>query len=315
MFEQTKPNLIPNKPFATLVLLSFCLHIFFIFQFKLSPDIQIKEEIFEVSLIEPEKPVPIAKRLPKSIKPSPKKLRKGKPNQFVTKANPKTSIQDTESSKSIFSPPQKPVIAIQSKLYKQGSDGTVSNVRISGKKLEIPGLGTENKETSSELTPLPKTVVSKRQTSDLTSKGSPSPEISNLDVNQVSKGDIKDDINPNIKDHVTNTNDPNKQDGIKGNGSDTEIPKGNSIKGDLSQRKVLYKPNHPQLNLDRDITIVMEVTVLPNGEVDQVIPIQKADPELEKLAIETLYQYRYEPLFGSKAVEKGRVNFTIKRKK
>ena len=79
-------------------------------------------------------------------------------------------------------------------------------------------------------------------------------------------------------------------------------------------RKVIYKPEPPELNLDRNITVILKFTVLPNGEVDQVFPFQKADPELERIAIELLHKYRFEPLFGSNLVQQGRIHFTIYRK-
>jgi len=86
---------------------------------------------------------------------------------------------------------------------------------------------------------------------------------------------------------------------------------GNMIEGELRQRKVIYKPEPPVINLERDVTVTLKFTVLPNGEVDQIFPYRKAEPKLERLAMQLLRQYRFEPLFESDKVQQGIIHLTI----
>jgi hypothetical protein len=85
------------------------------------------------------------------------------------------------------------------------------------------------------------------------------------------------------------------------------------IEGEVSRRKLIYQPEAPNLDIDKDLTISLKFSVLPSGVVDQIIPFKKADPDLEKLATELLLQYRFEPLFGEKDIQYGIIHFTIKR--
>jgi len=85
------------------------------------------------------------------------------------------------------------------------------------------------------------------------------------------------------------------------------------IEGEVSHRKLIYQPQTPNLDIDKDLTISLKFSVLPSGVVDQVIPFKKADPDLEKLAIGLLLQYRFQPLFGEKTIQYGIIHFSIKR--
>ena len=85
------------------------------------------------------------------------------------------------------------------------------------------------------------------------------------------------------------------------------------IEGEVSLRQLIYQPKIPNLDIDKDLTISLKFSVLPSGVVDQIIPFKKADPDLEKLAMGLLLQYRFEPLFGDKEIQYGIIHFTIKR--
>ena len=86
------------------------------------------------------------------------------------------------------------------------------------------------------------------------------------------------------------------------------------VKGEAGYRRVLHKPPLPILDWEKDVTIMLKFTVLPNGAVDHVFPYQKADAQLERIAIELLQQYRFEPLLDSNAIQEGTIRFTIRRK-
>lgn len=68
------------------------------------------------------------------------------------------------------------------------------------------------------------------------------------------------------------------------------------IKGPLSTRKILEKPNPPQVKVKSDVEIELMLYVLPNGVVERVVPSVKGDSELERIAIQYLTQWRFAPL-------------------
>jgi TonB family protein len=68
------------------------------------------------------------------------------------------------------------------------------------------------------------------------------------------------------------------------------------MKGSLSTRKILERPNLPQVKVKVEAEIELTLYVLPNGIVDRVIPSVKGDAELERVAVKYLKQWRFVPL-------------------
>jgi TonB family protein len=68
------------------------------------------------------------------------------------------------------------------------------------------------------------------------------------------------------------------------------------ITGDLASRKIIERPQLPQVKLKVEAEIELTVWVLPNGTVDRAIPSLRGDAELERIAIQYLKQWRFEPL-------------------
>jgi len=68
------------------------------------------------------------------------------------------------------------------------------------------------------------------------------------------------------------------------------------IKGPLATRKILERPNPPQVRLKVEAEIELTLYVLPSGIVDRVIPLVKGDADLERIAIQYLKQWRFVPL-------------------
>ena len=68
------------------------------------------------------------------------------------------------------------------------------------------------------------------------------------------------------------------------------------IKGSLASRKILERPNLPQVKVKVEAEIELTLCVLPNGAVDRVVPSVKGDSELERIAIRYLKQWRFAPL-------------------
>ena len=68
------------------------------------------------------------------------------------------------------------------------------------------------------------------------------------------------------------------------------------IKGSLARRKILERPDLPQVKVKVEAEIELTLWVLPTGTVDRVIPSVKGDSELERIAIRYLKQWRFVPL-------------------
>ena len=69
------------------------------------------------------------------------------------------------------------------------------------------------------------------------------------------------------------------------------------IKGPLVSRKILERPQPPQVRVRVEAEIELTVWVLPSGAVDRAIPSVKGDAELERTAIQYLRQWRFAPLY------------------
>lgn len=68
------------------------------------------------------------------------------------------------------------------------------------------------------------------------------------------------------------------------------------IKGLLVARKILEKPQPPQVKVKVEAEIELTLWVLPNGMVDRVLPSIKGDADLERIATQYLKQWRFTPL-------------------
>ena len=68
------------------------------------------------------------------------------------------------------------------------------------------------------------------------------------------------------------------------------------ITGDLVLRKIIERPQPPQVKVKVEAEIELTVWVLPSGTVDRAVPSIRGDAELERIAIQYLKQWRFEPL-------------------
>jgi TonB family protein len=73
------------------------------------------------------------------------------------------------------------------------------------------------------------------------------------------------------------------------------------MKGPLLSRKILEKPQPPQVKVKVEAEIELTLWVLPGGTVDRVVPSVKGDTELERIAIQYLKQWRFAPLSKDQA--------------
>ena len=68
------------------------------------------------------------------------------------------------------------------------------------------------------------------------------------------------------------------------------------IKGPVGERKILYKPEIPGVKIDREGEVELKFWVLPDGSVGRVFSLLRGDAELERIAINYIKQWRFNPL-------------------
>jgi hypothetical protein len=69
-----------------------------------------------------------------------------------------------------------------------------------------------------------------------------------------------------------------------------------SIRGPAAERHVIFHPPPPNVTVETESEIELRFWILPNGAVGRVVPVKKADPRLEALAINYLRHWRFTPL-------------------
>lgn len=84
------------------------------------------------------------------------------------------------------------------------------------------------------------------------------------------------------------------------------------IEGQAASRSVVHKviPQYPE-NLQKQAVIKIRFTVLPNGQVGEMLPVIKSDALLEKITLDALRQWRFNPLSpeAEQRTEKGVITF------
>lgn len=80
-------------------------------------------------------------------------------------------------------------------------------------------------------------------------------------------------------------------------GGDVKFEKPYEISWEGVVRDILYDPlpKYPK-GLDKEARIIIKITVLPNGTIGDLIPLQKADVTLESVTMKTLRLWRLSPL-------------------
>ena len=321
MFETNRSSFEVNSTFFTLVIISIIVHSILLSQFKWSSvEVEKQEELIEVDLFT----LPVPKPPPKiAVKQTLKAQSESAKNQ---KSAPTKNTGGAKTNAEIVvkkAPPEpiikKPSLTVESKISGLSSKPVNDkNIQLSEKQLSIPTLKTKpteglltEKEVKTPTTSLKAVIVPQKDDTG-------SPQVKNIDIDTLVRSNLVPEADlpkvPNDNNFSGKGNQSGASGGIKGKGLQNGLG-GSNIEGEISNRNVIYKPDIPELELDRDVTIILRFTVLPNGEVDQVFPHQKADPELESFAIRLLHEYRFEPLSGSSEIQSGVIHFTILRKK
>jgi len=65
------------------------------------------------------------------------------------------------------------------------------------------------------------------------------------------------------------------------------------IQGPVARRTVIHRPAPPQAVTNLSGTVRLKFWVHPDGTVGKIVPVVRADPELEKIAIEYLEKWRF----------------------
>jgi len=316
-----------TKPFSVLLISSIALHLIVISQINWQLKApKLKDEVFEVELIKPviKKPT-VKKRKPKPAKK--KKVKKPSQKPVIVKRTITTKSPEAikplstkpKTNRTPISPAPKPTLSISSELDEKSKWKRKSEpIKLGSRKLAITPKDNRGRPKSL-LAPLPE--VKKSETVNAQPKQSinDSSNIKDLDVGEITQSNVKKDIKTGagqLKESASYKIVESGSGSEKGKPVIAESSKKNSeFEGEIRQRKVIYKPEPPQLDIDSDVTISLKFTVLPNGQVDQIFSLRKADPTLERIAIGLLQQYRFEPLFESDSVQNGIIHFTIERNK
>lgn len=322
MLEKYKLPLSFDNPFTLILLFSIVIHITVLTQLnwkiKKTPP---KEKIFEVELIYPEKVKPvkkIRKIIKPKIKPIPKKLVKAK-RKVVRVPIPKAKVKTAPpKKKEIVKPIIKPSLQLHSTLQRNTRNTSEPLLSVGNKKLKVPKLQRSKKEASN-LDIIPDIKLSEKQISGKLSNKISTAKIKDLEAKEISSknkiGSIDlgiGKLNKKVSYKITQEN----QGAKKGRRLSSISRSDNTfIEGEIKEREIIFKPDPPQLDIEKSVTITLKFTVLPNGEVDQIFPVRKAELELERIAMRMLRQYRFTPLFANAAVQEGLIHFTIHRKR
>lgn len=90
-----------------------------------------------------------------------------------------------------------------------------------------------------------------------------------------------------------------------------------TIEGPAAGRTIVSKvlPKYPPGH-QKEIVVRVRLTVLPNGLVGELIPLQKGDPTLEELTVKALSQWRFSPLPPDlpQLPQEGRITFIYRLK-
>ncbi|MBU2649139.1 hypothetical protein KKI24_30810 [bacterium] len=322
--------------FIAVLLFSIVLHAIVLSQLQWKARLPDKAEvIFEVQLLEPEKkpippkpePVVIRKAEPIKVKPPEKPLLVKKQTAKPSEAGkPVTEVKVVAEPEKPKPPPVKPV--------PKPSLSITSDVGQPGELKESPvSAGPPAAQPPASRPLISRIDVPESRADDqvpLATDKLPAPSLS-VNPEMLKHESRRDDLIPgkiaessqqtDIKSEIRSQKEPIRYkiveqtvDGKSSTSGSKETGE-DMIEGEVKQRKVIYKPDPPVLNIESDVTITLKFTVLPNGEVDQIFPYRKAGPELERLAMQLLRQYRFEPLFENDKIQQGIIHFSIYRNK
>lgn len=288
-----------SQTFLPLFFISVLVHAIVVSAIQFTQPPKAEEELIEIEFFEL-KPVP-----------PPPKLEVAKPK--TSPSPPKTEAKPPQPEKPAV---PKPVLSIDNKVSElKQLPSASSGAKVTSSTLKVPKFEEEKTDAVTPVTAIE--APNKVKWSKLIKPSQQRAEKNvedGVEIQDIVKQDITREASSlNKTTEVTAGNGLNSNSSRSVNSS-PNIQRNVTIEGEISNRGIIFRPPQPELGLDRDVTIALKFTVLPNGEVDKVFPYRKADPELERLAIEMLQKFRFEPLFGSSQVQNGIIHFNLNRK-
>ena len=285
MQELTSPPKNTNHLFIKMILLSILLHFVFLFGISFFQEEKEKEEYIEVSLLK--------------ITPVPRKeIQIVKKNQNI---NPQTKQKKTNSIRKISAP-----LLLKSLKKQEFSVNKQAATRLGSDPLSFE----ENQDTNLSNNNLTKFERDHSGTYTLKDKNKGSRYTSNRNTLSSTLSNVSDqDKSFRRRGLAKDIRLKEKKDNVK----KTYSNKGPKITGEAAYRKVDYKPPLPKIDTANTKTVSFKFTILPNGIVDQVEPLVKGNPKLEKLGIDYVKKYRFEPLFSSNKIQFGIISISVAR--
>jgi len=120
------------------------------------------------------------------------------------------------------------------------------------------------------------------------------------DDNVITQAEKSKEKNTDAKSEKTNVNDESQKKSSLAVGAGGEGPAGFGVDIDFGGRGIrkIYSyslPKYPD-GVSKEIDVKLRFTILPDGTVGTIIPLMKVDSRLENAAMNSLRQWRFEPL-------------------
>ena len=96
--------------------------------------------------------------------------------------------------------------------------------------------------------------------------------------------------------------------------SDIEGKEPYLLEGDIVSRGIDFKilPQYPP-NIQKIVDVKIKFDVLPGGKTANIMVVKKADPELEKVSVEAISQWKFSPI-NRDIIQKGYITFIFQLK-
>jgi len=169
-----------------------------------------------------------------------------------------------------------------------GKNGSSGNIGTQINEVEEMAKTEEKNETKNQAQEVKEVKLPKAESTS--EDNTITPADKNKKITKESKVETKEKTNSNI----TTPGKGNKAEGKGSFGVDIDW-------GGSGQRKIYSYviPAYPE-GVEKEIDIRLRFSILPDGTVGTILPLTKADTRLEDLAINSLRQWRFEPLDPSR---------------
>jgi len=299
------------------LLLSFIVHtvLLTLIDWKRIPPIP-EEKIFEVELIKPSEKQLLKPPKATPLQPRKKTVQKKRSKERATLEQPiinKRSLTPPAATPNLK--PTKPTLFLDSSLSDSLIENDADTLQLSKTVLSKQNLVKES-EIDLSKNDLSQEITSQQKIPRKDTKANVPSAVLGIGAGQITSDAPEREIeagffqkyDENLKFRIIKGPvEQSKGDSSKSEGSEGAI----SIEGEAAKRKIIFIPKPPKLDLEKNVTVSLRFTVLPNGAIDQIFPFKKADPKLELLAIELLQQYRFEPLLDKQKLQTGIIHFTL----